>query len=196
MNNRVSFLSSHLTLAHDYWKYIATIGDTVIDATCGNGHDTYVLAQIVLNNTQGTVIAYDIQEAALINTEKKLRQSIPLPHYERIRFVQGCHSQFPTDCSLGSVKLIVYNLGYLPGGDKTKTTHLETTLNSLQRALGLIMPGGAITVTCYPGHAEGKKEEDAILTWVATLSLKEWNICYHQWPNRKQGPSLLLILKK
>ena len=56
-------------------------------------------------------------------------------------------------------KLIVYNLGYLPGSDKLLTTKTSSTLLSVEKALSLIAPNGAISITCYPGHEEGKKEE-------------------------------------
>lgn len=39
------------------------MGDTVIDATAGNGHDTVFLAQLV--GRQGRVWAFDVQSSAL-----------------------------------------------------------------------------------------------------------------------------------
>ena len=60
-----SLFSSHVELAHHYWERLLQIGDTVIDATCGNGRDTLELAKLVLAKDAGKVIAYDIQKAAL-----------------------------------------------------------------------------------------------------------------------------------
>jgi len=45
-------------------------GDTVVDATCGNGNDTAFLASLVGEN--GRVFGFDIQDKAIANTTKKL----------------------------------------------------------------------------------------------------------------------------
>jgi hypothetical protein len=90
----------------------------------------------------------------------------------------------------------VYNLGYLPGGDKQATTSSSTTLESLKAAAALIVAGGAISVTCYPGHPAGKVEEQAVLDYAASLPPAEWSCCHHRWTNRKEAPSLLLICKR
>ena len=41
------------------WASLLSPGDTVVDATCGNGHDTLALARLV--GPHGCVIAMDIQ---------------------------------------------------------------------------------------------------------------------------------------
>ncbi|MGA8165254.1 MAG: hypothetical protein WB791_09565 [Waddliaceae bacterium] len=50
---------SHLRLAHFYWKQLIREGGRVIDATCGNGNDTLVLSQCVLQESKGWVWAFD-----------------------------------------------------------------------------------------------------------------------------------------
>lgn len=47
-----------------------------------------------------------------------------------------------------------YNLGWLPGGDKSITTKLEDTLESIEAAKRLVKHGGMISVMLYRGHAE------------------------------------------
>lgn len=47
-----------------------------------------------------------------------------------------------------------YNLGWLPGGDKSITTKLEDTLESIEAAKRLVKHGGMISIMLYPGHAE------------------------------------------
>lgn len=179
---------SHLDLAHSYWKRLVQPGDLLIDATCGNGHDTLALAR--LNPKQ--LYAFDIQSQALASAQKRLQEEPALPS---IQFIQGCHSQFPPQIAPASVKLIVYNLGYLPGSDKATTTQSSTTLESVANALELIMPGGAISITCYPGHEEGAREESALLAFAEQLDKQLWSCCHHRWINRKQAPSLLLLQK-
>ena len=51
--------------------YVAE-GDTVVDGTMGNGHDTAALARLV--GPEGRVLAFDVQEQALRNTTEFLRE--------------------------------------------------------------------------------------------------------------------------
>lgn len=195
MRKQYSLFQSHLDLAHHYWKHLIHPGDIVIDATCGNGHDTLELCRLTLNSTAGQVYALDIQQDALKTTQKRLTEHLLPDQLARVQIRLGCHSQFPPDIAPQSVRLIVYNLGYLPGGQKKTTTMTETTLQSLKQAQDLILPGGAISVTCYPGHPQGQEEELAIIEYLSSFRPQEWSCCHHRWLNRQQAPSLLLIQK-
>lgn len=195
MRKQFPLFQSHLDLAHDYWTQLLIPGDIVIDATCGNGHDTLKLAQLILPTEHGTLYACDIQALAIETTRHYLLTHLSPQQFNHIEFVQGCHSQFPSSIQPASVKLIVYNLGYLPGGQKQLTTVVNTTLQSLSHAQTLLIPGGVISLTCYPGHPEGATEKEALLTYVSRLSPTEWSCCYHEWLNRRQAPGLLLIQK-
>ncbi|TXI40270.1 MAG: methyltransferase domain-containing protein [Nitrosomonas sp.] len=187
---------SHLDLAHTYWKQLVSIGDTVIDATCGNGHDTLMLARLVIDDSAGDVYGLDIQSTAIDNSRQLLHQELPTHHLQRIHLLQQCHSTFPDMITAASVKLIVYNLGYLPGGNKSLTTRVETTLQSLNAAVKLLSPGGCLSITLYPGHPEGAIEESQVLPLIRSLSSSEWSCCHHQWINRPiSAPSLLLVQK-
>jgi SAM-dependent methyltransferase len=169
----------HLEQAFFYWKDLLKPDDQVIDATCGNGKDALRLAELV---PQGHVYVLDIQEIAL----HKARQYAP---NSNISFLHQCHTRLPKV----AVKLVVYNLGYLPGGNKDLTTTASTTLTSLRRATQIIPIGGAVSITCYPGHAEGGVEEAAIRDWSSGLDPQKWNIQFHQW--RNQSPTLFFIRK-
>lgn len=185
----------HLLTAHSHWTAHVESGDTVIDATCGNGHDALFLAQLALKENAGTLFAIDLQSAAILNTEHLLKTELAQEIWARVHLIRGCHSKFPPEILPGTVSLITYNLGYLPGGDKNKTTMLETTLQSLKSSMELVKPGGVICITCYPGHSEGKREEKSLLDYAANLDAREW-LCSHQsWINRLNAPSLLLITR-
>lgn len=177
-----------VTLAHAYWKELVLPNDLVIDATCGNGHDTLFLAELIPN---GKLYSIDIQAEAIQSTRSKLSSE----QQSKVMLIHGGHETFPSEVAPQSVKLIVYNLGYLPGGDKSKTTMTESTLESLKNALDLIMPDGALSITCYPGHAEGKREYNEVLAFASSLSAKEWCVCVHTWVNRKNGPVLIWMSK-
>lgn len=193
--SKFPLFQSHLDLSHSYWEKLVHKGDIVIDATCGNGHDSLKLAQLALTTDSGNLWAFDIQEQAIKQTFHLLSQSLEPEQVERIRLLQRSHAVFPDDIANESVKLIVYNLGYLPGGNKAITTAVQSTLQSLDAAQKLISPGGAICLTCYPGHAEGAREQDHILDYTRRLHPRTWNITFHQWLNRHQAPALMLLQK-
>jgi len=187
---------SHLDLAHRYWSELIETGDRVIDATCGRGHDTLKLCQLALSLDKGQVYAFDIQRQAIDSTSRLLEDYLPIELKSHVEIRQWCHSAFPDDILPETIKLIVYNLGYLPGGDKGWTTEAATTLQSLRQAQELLQNGGVISMTCYPGHMEGAREEEAIMAYATHLPPKKWSCCRHVWLNREAGPSLLLIQKQ
>jgi SAM-dependent methyltransferase len=178
--------ASHLQLAHLLWEQILVPGDNVIDATCGNGHDTYFLAKLLQG--RGSLLGYDIQARAIEKTEERLKN---LNEEERaiVSLHLASHEELPPIL----VKLIVYNLGYLPGADHQITTRLETTLASLERASALLVPGGALSVTCYPGHSEGKKESDALIDFFTSLPHARWSVSLHRWIQRGARAPFLIF---
>lgn len=189
---------SHLDLAHSYWKKSLESGDIAIDATCGNGYDTLLLAHLIFDRIEqkpGQLIALDRQRAAIDATRARLQAIFPEEVMQHICMLEQCHSSFPSHLTPESVALIVYNLGYLPGGNKSLTTHRSTTLQSLKAALPLIKPKGCISITCYPGHEEGLYEENTVKEFAAALDPRAWSSCYHSWLNRNRAPSLLIIQK-
>lgn len=186
MSRNFPVFNSHLDLAHHYWERFLRPGDWAIDATCGNGHDTLKLAQ---TKEIGGVIGIDIQPEALQSTQTLLGER------SNVHLYCQSHADFPPLASLRPIRLIVYNLGYLPGGNKQMTTLTPTTLESVRKALQLVVPGGAVSIVCYPGHPEGLVEEKALLGEISGLSPQDWNVCYHTFPNRVLSPSLLFIQK-
>lgn len=169
-------MKSHIQQAHAVWRDHLRPTDIVIDATCGNGHDTLVLASLAHH-----VYALDIQKEALETTKKRLSG------YTNITYCHQCHSTLPDV----SPALIVYNLGYLPGGDKEVTTMTATTLRSLEQARTILAPGGMISITLYPGHREGEYETEAILKQLP--SLQSWQHRLIENKDRPTAPKLLLL---
>lgn len=186
---------SHLDLAHSYWERILQNKDWAIDATCGGGNDTLKLAEILQEKRDGGLIAIDLQEQAITRTRALLETRLPAHGISNVHLYRQSHCHFPQMAIEVQVKLIVYNLGYLPRGDKQLTTMTQTTLESVAKALDLLVPGGALSITCYPGHAEGAREEKALIEMAANLPAATWSVCYHSFPNRTLAPSLLLIQK-
>jgi len=191
-----SIFQSHLDLAHTYWEtHLKKTSPpyVIVDATCGNGYDTLALAKMALIHTEGALYGIDAQEEAIERTQRRLRSELSAEVMNKISLAHQSHATFPTE--IPECDLVVYNLGYLPGGDKTKTTHPSTTLLSLHHALSRMKKGGLISMTCYPGHIEGAEEEEALLEYTSQLPPQEFLVCHHRINNRSQAPSLLLIFK-
>ncbi len=167
MNSAVSLTPSLTTKAHQFIQPVLGDGDIAVDATAGNGHDTLFLAQTVGKN--GKVYGFDIQQDALDNTYQKLKTN----HAEKqVALFHAGHETMPIllpEHSNGKIKAIMFNLGYLPGGDKSRTTGLSTTLAALEASLMLLVTGGRITILAYTGHPGGREETEAVKNWAKLL---------------------------
>jgi predicted methyltransferase len=151
-------------------------GDIAVDATVGNGHDLAMMASCVWPG--GKVIGLDVQEHALQRAELYVRQQglgdaigLHLCSHEDIDRI--CASE-----GIASVRAAMYNLGYLPGGDKTIRTQPESTVRSLEKALLLLAPGGVMTIVVYRGHPGGQEEADAVYQWCQALPSTRYE-CVH-----------------
>ena len=131
--------------------------DYAIDATLGNGYDTLFLASIL---KKGKVISFDIQEKA-INNSKKLLQD-----YNNITLILDSHENINKLKLAKKPKVILFNLGYLPGGDKLITTKAKSTIKALKASLSILDDKGLLLVVIYPGHEEGQKEQAEIMKWL------------------------------
>ena len=180
--------SSHLEMAQSYWQRKIFKNARVIDATCGNGYDSLFLAKLLFLK-KGLLYCFDVQKQAIENTKALLKESL-----SNVHFFNKSHEDFSVFIK-EPVDLIIYNLGYLPKGNKALTTKVETTLQSIQSGLCLLAKKGALSIMCYPGHSEGKKELNAILDFVVSLPIQDYLVCQHKWFNKFLAPSLIWIEK-
>lgn len=178
------------------YKYINNISDiahfiiesylenkrVAIDATLGNGHDTDYLSKIFKK-----VYAFEIQKNPCEEYIKRKKENVEVindSHHKLKEYVSE-----PVDC-------IIYNLGYLPGGDKSITTLYETSLLSIKAGLDLLDYGGIMAICIYKGHEEGKIEESSILSYVKTLPKNEFGVMSHTYLNRNSNAPTLIIIEK
>ena len=169
-------------------------GEVAVDATAGNGHDTLLLARLV--GDEGTVFAFDVQACALAATGSRLMQ-----HNldEVVKLCQRGHeslAEVVPRCHHGRVATVMFNLGYLPGGDKSMITREQTTLSALQQALDILRAGGLCTVVCYPGHEGGAQEAAAVLRFIENLDHDACRVERHDSEHRVNSPPFLLAIKK
>lgn len=165
-------------------------GGVAIDATMGNGHDTLWLCQIAGEN--GRVYAFDIQAQAVNNTALRLRDA---GLEKRARLFHAGHETMAEHVH-ESADAIVFNLGWLPGGEKDVTTLTDTTLRAVNAACGLLAASGIMTICIYPGHTEGTREKSALLEWAARLDPKKFDVMLKAYLNQPNDPPLMLAIRR
>ena len=168
-------------------------GDQAIDATAGNGYDTLFLAQQV--GASGKVIAVDIQGCAIQSTQEKLESAGLI---DRARLVAEDHStalRKLIEANREKVAAITFNLGYLPGSDKSIQTKVESTKEALASSIQLLCPGGYLCVTAYRGHSGGKTEAETVEAFMRKSQIEGNAVdCYE--PESSSSPPILWVLKK
>ena len=187
MNNlitRTTELAMSVTL-----RYVNK-GDTVVDATCGTGRDTAALAEAV--GEEGRVYAFDIQEEALHLTEERLKKQ----GLTNVILMMDSFTSMSIVIPENSASAVVFNLGYLPGGDHSITTTADETIEGLTCAVKTIRPGGMITVVMYDGHEEGAEEKRRVLEWAEALDPGQYHAAYVNLLNQKNDPPEILWITK
>ncbi|MCC5894579.1 MAG: class I SAM-dependent methyltransferase [Alkalibacterium sp.] len=185
-------LESALNYSHSLLDKAVSSGDIAIDATVGNGHDTIKLAHLV--GSSGRVIGFDIQPQAIDTTLKKvtdagLEEQVYLHHLG--------HEQVDSlSLEPNSVSAVVFNLGYLPRGDKSIITTPSTTLDAIAKCLPLLKKGGVLLVMVYYGHEGGEREKNSVLTFVESLPQKSFNVLQYGFINQINSPPFLLAVEK
>ncbi|MGI6713011.1 MAG: class I SAM-dependent methyltransferase [Bacillota bacterium] len=187
---RFKIAPSVVEISHWLLKNIVNEGDIVIDATAGNGHDTLFLAKLV--GDTGKVWAFDIQQPAILQTQRLLDQK-GLGH--RVNIMHMGH-QFIEHFINGSVKAVIFNLGYLPGGQKEIITLPETTIKAFGQSLNLLCPGGIVCLSVYWTHSGGLAERNAVEEFAASLSGKLWDVTKISFPNKNSAPFVLAVQKR
>lgn len=164
-------------------------GDLCIDATAGRGNDTAFLCELA--GESGRVIAFDIQEDA-INSTRELLLSKGLS--ERAELILESHTNMDKYAESGSVSCITFNFGWLPGGCHQIHTLKDTSIEAVKKALGLIRPGGLISMILYYGRDTGFEEKDALLEFVKTIDSNEYSVITAEFSNRPNCPPIPIFI--
>ena len=166
-------------------------GDTAVDFTMGNGHDTAFLSKTV--GKSGSVTAFDIQPQALVNTEATLTAEGCPKNY---RLICASHDRAP-EFICGPIKAGMFNLGYMPGsGNKSLTTMRQTTLPAVENAVNMLGKDAILLVAVYPGHPEGALEGEELTKYFSTLSRYKMTVAQFRMLNSPTSPFFIICETK
>lgn len=176
-------------LAHCWLDNYLLPGATAVDATVGNGHDTLYLARKV--GSGGRVLGFEIQEKALNNALELLKnegfagkvQLFHTGHENIARYIKD------------EVDVIIFNLGYLPGGDHYIVTRPNTTIKAVTDGLALLKNGGAICLVIYTGHPGGEEEQLQLEHFLRGLDKQRFCVTKLNFLNRDKAPYIIMIEK-
>lgn len=169
-------------------------GGLAIDATAGNGHDTLFLAQHT--GASGHVYSFDIQAEAIRATRALLQRSGLLKCVSLFQAGHEALLEHLPERVIGKIAAATFNLGYLPGADKTLITRTATTLPALSATCQVLAPGGCMTIMVYPGHPGGDREAAAVERWCRQLDSQWYALRKITLQHCKRQPPQLLVINK
>ena len=175
---------------HHFIKEHVKEGDCCVDATAGNGNDTQLLCELVGEN--GKVYAFDIQEKAVASTKERLERAGLL---KRAKVICESHTNMKQYVH-EKVTCIVFNFGYLPGGDHNLATRKETSIFAIHEGLELLEKGGIMSLCIYSGGDSGFEEKDAILEELKKLDTKRYLVILSSYYNRPNHPPIPVLIIK
>ncbi len=175
-----------------FLEHLCFPGMVAIDATLGKGNDALFLLEKSAPN--GRLYGFDIQNEAIEITAKKLECAIG-EAAERATLIGVGHENI-VHYVKEPIDLAIFNLGYLPSGDKSITTMVQTTLEGICQAFDCLKIGGILMVTVYPGHTEGEKEAQVIEAWLKSQPQQIADVLHYQFVNHQNAPPHTFILEK
>ncbi|SES69148.1 Putative rRNA methylase [Natronincola peptidivorans] len=168
-------------------------GSTVIDGTMGNGYDTLFLHEQV--GEEGVVYAFDIQKLALERTKEMLIENNIAIDSNRIRLIHDGHENIGQYVK-EPISVAMFNLGYLPNGDKEIITQNSTTIQALSAALSLLQARGIISIVIYYGHIGGLEEKQRLMDYVNNLNSSEYTVMQCSYLNKEKNPPIIVLIEK
>lgn len=186
-----------------------------VDATAGKGKDTLFLCENMPR--QGKVIAFDIQKEALNQAEELLQKnSYPVRTYHtedggqdwktrlmledaqdwKARLILDGHEHMEHYILPESVDVMMFNLGYLPGGDHALATRSETTIAAIGQGLSLLKCGGIMSICIYSGGDSGFAECDAVLDYLKMLDARQYTVIVSNFYNKPNDPPIPVLIRR
>ena len=156
------------------------------DMTAGNGNDS----KFILDKKNPKILyAFDIQKLSQERCEKLIGQR------DNFKFILDDHKNIEKYIE-EKIDLFIYNLRFLPKGDKSITTNYKSVIQSLKSCLNLLNENGLILITFYPGHDEGKNEEKYVGEFLKNLDQKTFQVIKYNFYNQINNPPFLISIRK
>ncbi|WP_280769997.1 class I SAM-dependent methyltransferase [Salipaludibacillus daqingensis] len=187
-------LSGILPFARELLQKSIPEGGVAVDATAGKGNDTAFLAKLVGEN--GFVYSFDVQKEAIEATKNRMKQ---MNLENQVKIIHDGHEKIETHLSpnhLQNIDGAIFNLGYLPGSDKSIVTSAFTTITALNQLLHHLKKEGIVVLVIYHGHEEGKLEKDNLLPFVSSLPQEEFHVMEYRFINQKNDPPFIIAIEK
>lgn len=178
-----------LTLVHETISRYIREGAVCIDATAGRGYDTAFLCSKV--SSDGKVTAMDVQQCAIDSTAALLKSK-----GLHARLIVDSHENMAKYADKESVDCIVFNLGYLPGGDHKINTRWQSTVKAIEAGLSLLKSGGLMCITLYYGGDSGYEERDYLLDYFKTVDDSKYQVLVTSFYNWKKDPPIPVFIVK
>lgn len=180
-----------LALAHRFIENYVCPGDFVIDATAGRGRDTAFLCELV--GEEGHVLAFDIQEEAIESTRERLAEEGLLT---RATLVLDSHANMEGYVKGKKVSAVVFNFGWLPGGDHKIQTRSQSSVEAVGKALTLVKSFGVVSLCIYYGGESGYEEKEALLAYLKTIDPGRYTVLLLEFANRRGCPPIVAHIQR
>jgi SAM-dependent methyltransferase len=167
----VAVTEERLTAAATSWIEVALFnGALAVDATVGNGYDAQFLAHRV--GPKGKVLGFDVQKAALAGARELLKF---VGSIDRVSLIHDSHSRLADYLPAGAaIEGAMFNLGYLPRGNRQIITQPETTVMALRSVLEHLAERGRVTILVYRGHEGAVPEYQEVRRFLEQLPEEKW----------------------
>ncbi len=177
-----------LTIAQGAWLKALETAKVIVDATSGAGKDTLFLAQH--KRPEAHIYAFDVQPTAMIQTKKTTED-----YKEHITYILDSHENI-NQMIKEKLDLVVFNLGYLPGGDHSITTVPEVTVKAVEKAMDNLAVNGVISIMVYPGHPAGKEESVHLFIMLEELPKEDYSVMKCHLVNHDETAPYLYLIEK
>jgi len=129
---------------------------------------------------------------AIKSTENKL---IQLNLRDRAELIQDGHQNMDKYVN-SEVKVVMFNLGYLPKGDHNIGTRWETTIEAIKKSMNLLKVNGIISIVVYYGGDSGFEEKEHVLEYIKTIDNKKYTVMMTEFVNQINCPPILVLIEK
>ncbi|MDY4948374.1 MAG: class I SAM-dependent methyltransferase [Clostridium cadaveris] len=172
-------------LSHNIIKNYGIKFNVALDGTLGNGNDTKFL-----ENLFKKTYSFDIQKECIDKYEKE-------NPCNKVILINDSHEKVKEYIASEKIDAAMFNLGFLPGGNKSITTEGSSSLKAIKDSLELLIEGGIMTIACYIGHEKGKEEYEIIKDYLCSIDKFKFGVMEHSFLNRSQvAPRLIVVEKK